>query len=74
MPRYSGIYWYWLIQAYEMSPNKEGFFSTFFDRLAGTDKIRLAIEGGADANAIKALYKDDLDAFKLKRQKYLLYR
>lgn len=74
MPRYSGIYWYWLIQAYEMSPNKEGFFSTFFDRLAGTDKIRLAIEGGADANSIKALYKDDLDAFKLKRQKYLLYR
>lgn len=74
LPGYSGIYWYWLIEAYDACPEKDKFFSSFFDRLAGTNKIRLAIEGGASAEDIVALYQDDLKEFKKMRRKYLLYR
>lgn len=73
MPKYSAIYWVWLIEAYQMSDNKKDFFSSFFDRLAGTNRIRLAIEAGADAEALKALYADELEAFKQLRKRYLIY-
>jgi uncharacterized protein YbbC (DUF1343 family) len=74
IPGYSGIYWYWLVEAYEACPEKEKFFSSFFDRLAGTNKIRLAIEGGATAEDITALYQEELKEFKKMRRKYLLYQ
>ena len=61
------------MEAYANCPNKDDFFSPFFERLAGTNKIRESIVSGADAEAIRALYSEDLMAFKKMRRKYLLY-
>jgi uncharacterized protein YbbC (DUF1343 family) len=44
-----------------------------FDRLAGTDRLRLAIESGVDPEIIVDAWRDDLDRFEGVRAKYLLY-
>jgi hypothetical protein len=36
----------WLIETYNQSQNKEDFFISFFDKLAGTDKLRKQIISG----------------------------
>jgi len=45
----------------------------FFDLLAGTDKIRLAIQAGVPVDEIVASWQNELGAFMRARQKYLLY-
>ncbi len=45
----------------------------FFDKLAGTDALRLAIEAGKSSEAIRADWQTDLDAFRAKRAPYLIY-
>ena len=44
-----------------------------FDRLAGTKRLSDAIISGKTATEIEALFNAELDAFKTKRAKYLLY-
>jgi uncharacterized protein YbbC (DUF1343 family) len=44
-----------------------------FDRLAGTDRLRLDIESGASANSIVAGWSDALQSFATLRRPYLLY-
>jgi uncharacterized protein YbbC (DUF1343 family) len=44
-----------------------------FDRLAGTDALRRAIEGGASAEEIVAGWQPGLQAFGAQRERYLLY-
>jgi len=44
-----------------------------FDVIAGTSKIREAIEAGRSIESIEASWKQGLDAFKRVRQEYLLY-
>lgn len=74
IPQKAAIYWFWLIEAYRLyDGDKSDFFSSYFDRLAGTDAIRKAIIEGATEDEIRALYADDLEAFKAKRKLYLLY-
>ena len=53
----------------------EGFFTStsFFDKLAGTDKLRLSIEEGLLLEEIETTWKDDIDEFKIAREPYLLY-
>ncbi|GAA0339770.1 DUF1343 domain-containing protein [Bowmanella denitrificans] len=53
----------------------EAFFTNpgFMDKLAGTDKLRLALADGKTEAEIRASWQDDLQAFKRKRQGYLLY-
>ena len=51
----------------------EKFFSSFFDKLAGTGYVREMILKGASADEIKARWKDDVEAFKRLRRQYLLY-
>lgn len=63
----------YLINAYKNTSNKEEFFNSFFTKLAGTEQLQQQILAGMDANAIKATWQKDLDAFKLTRKKYLLY-
>ena len=52
-----------------------GFFTSkrFFDKLAGTDQLRLCLEKGEGLEALKALWHRDLIKFKMDRQPYLLY-
>jgi uncharacterized protein YbbC (DUF1343 family) len=63
----------WLIETYNQSQNKEDFFISFFDKLAGTDKLRKQIISGKSWKEIKKSWEDDLKEFKNIRNKYLLY-
>ena len=64
----------WLIESYEKSPNKDKFFNTFFDKLAGTDKLRIQIIERKSPKEIKLSWIEGLKKFKEIRQKYLLYK
>lgn len=44
-----------------------------FDRLAGCDNLRTAIDAGADAEQLLHSWQGDLDSFASVRQRYLLY-
>lgn len=64
----------WLLRAYSWYPNKDKFFNNFFEKLAGTKELRKQVEQGWKEEDIKATWQKDLDAFKLTRKKYLLYK
>lgn len=65
----------YLLKAYQAFPERENFFleNLFFDKLAGTDQLRIAILAGKDEAAIRQSWKEDLLAFESLRQPYLLY-
>ena len=63
----------WLIDSYEQTPKKENFFNNFFDKLAGNDLLRLQIISGMKQDEIKKSWEKDLNKFKKKRAKYLIY-
>ncbi|MFQ3576232.1 MAG: DUF1343 domain-containing protein [Cytophagales bacterium] len=65
----------YLIQFYDKFPEKSKFFQiSFFDKLAGTDQLRRDIMSGKSENEIKLTWQKDLEAYKLLRKKYLLYK
>lgn len=49
------------------------FFNSFFDKLAGSSQLRIQIESGWTSDQIKQSWKDGIDAFKEKREPYLVY-
>jgi len=61
---------------YKLYKNKDEFFlkNNFFDKLAGTDEIRKMIIAGKSADEIKASYQKELEDYRVKRKKYLLYK
>ncbi len=63
--------WYLLFKK-----NEAEFFSraTFFDKLAGTDKLRKAMISGATLEEIEQGWQADIERFKVQRQPYLLYK
>lgn len=63
----------WLISAYKDIGNDSSFFIPYFEKLAGTAKLREQIIEGLTEAEIKAGWQDDLKKFKLIRKKYLLY-
>ena len=63
----------WIIKAYKQAPEKDSFFNNFFDKLAGTDKLRKQIIAGKSAKEIKASWQEGLEKFKEIRGHYLLY-
>ena len=63
----------YLIDFYNKCDDKENFFTSFFDKLAGTDQLRLQIIEGKTEEQIRASWQKDLDEFKLMRKNYLLY-
>ena len=66
----------YLISAYkQLNNNNITFFerADFMDKLAGTDKLRLAIEAGQSAQQIKQTWQAALMQFKQQRAPYLLY-
>jgi len=63
----------WIIEAYKQCPEKEEFFNNFFDKLAGTDKLRKQIIAGKTAKEIKATWQEGLTSFKKQRRNYLIY-
>jgi len=63
----------WLIKAYNEYPEKDQFFTPYFEKLAGTDNLRNQIIEGKTAQEIQASWKEGLSEFKSLRETYLLY-
>lgn len=68
-----GVNFEYIIDAYNAMGRPKNFFTSFFELLAGNDKIRQMIESGASAEQIRATWSDDVKTFKAKRKPYLLY-
>ena len=64
----------YLIKTYASTINKDDFFNDFFTELAGTKKLQQQIEQGLTETEIKASWQEGLKAFKIIRNKYLMYR
>jgi uncharacterized protein YbbC (DUF1343 family) len=64
----------WLISAYRDFPNKDNFFNSYFDVLAGGPVLREQIQRGMTAAQIRETWKEGLAKFSKIRKKYLLYR
>lgn len=64
---------HWVIGMYEAAPDKAGFFTPFFDKLAGTARLRERIQAGEDEETIRASWQPGLESFHRIRAKYLLY-
>ncbi|RLD50662.1 MAG: DUF1343 domain-containing protein [Bacteroidetes bacterium] len=63
----------WLINTYTYFRGKDDFFNNFFDKLAGSDKLRKQILEGKTEEEIRQSWKAGLEGFKKIRKKYLLY-
>jgi uncharacterized protein YbbC (DUF1343 family) len=66
----------YLIEMFEKTGRKETFFTSpaFFDKLAGTDSIRLGLLAGKSEQEIRASWKPALDRYKEMRRRYLIYQ
>ena len=62
----------WIIEAYQQLKDK-GFFKDYFRLLSGDKQLQRDIENGKSADEIRASWRDDLEAFKAIRAKYLMY-
>jgi uncharacterized protein YbbC (DUF1343 family) len=74
MPIHSALYLTWLLDFYKESPNKEKFFTPFFDKLAGTDQLRKQIIAQKTIEEIRKSWEPALSSYKQMRRKYLLYK
>lgn len=63
----------WLIRAYQGWRGKEPFFNAYFEKLAGSARLREQIVQGKKENEIRASWKPGIEKFKKIRKKYLLY-
>ncbi len=63
----------YLIQFYKAYPDKDKFFNSFFNLLAGNSKLQEQIKMGLSEKAIRNSWKAELQQFKIKRKKYLIY-
>jgi hypothetical protein len=63
----------WLINAYEVLGKDSAFFTPYFEKLAGTDELRLQIMNGTYIDEIISSWQPGLDKFRKIRKKYLIY-
>ena len=63
----------YIIDAYNNLNLDDHFFCSFFEKLIGVSYVRKMIMEGKSANEIKAVWKDDVEKFKVQRKPYLLY-
>ena len=76
LPNRKQLYLFWILNMYkEINSAEAPFFlaNGFFDRLAGTDKLRIQIESGLKEDEIRESWQEGLVEFKKIRKKYLLY-
>ena len=64
----------WLISAYNDFPEKNKFFTKYFDVLAGGPILREQIQKGMTSQEIRATWREGLKKFGKIREKYLLYK
>jgi uncharacterized protein YbbC (DUF1343 family) len=63
----------YLIQSYNQFPDKNKFFTNFFDKLAGTKTLKQQIISGMNESQIRESWQPKLNQFKIIRQQYLFY-
>jgi uncharacterized protein YbbC (DUF1343 family) len=63
----------YVLDFYRKADNPEKFFTSFFDKLAGTDVLRKQITAGLDEAAIRQSWRPELETYRATRKKYLLY-
>lgn len=63
----------YLIRFYQSFPDKDKFFNNYFEKLAGTAKLREQIRQGMDETQIRASWQEGLKKYNQTRKKYLLY-
>ncbi|MEZ5083786.1 MAG: DUF1343 domain-containing protein [Bacteroidales bacterium] len=73
LPKDRRLHLNWLIDYYSYFKDKEPFFTNYFEKLAGTDKLREQIEAGLTETQIRESWQEGINAFKEIRKKYLLY-
>lgn len=64
----------YLLEMYNKSGKGSAFFNNYFDKLAGTDRLRKDIIAGKSEDEIRNAWKADLDQYKQMRETYLLYK
>jgi uncharacterized protein YbbC (DUF1343 family) len=64
---------HYLLEMYEAFQDKQKFFTPFFEKLAGNAVLRQQIKDGLTEEQIRETWKKDLEGFKEKMKKYLLY-
>jgi uncharacterized protein YbbC (DUF1343 family) len=68
-----GLYLGWLIDAWRQMGKADGFFIDYFDKLTGTDQLRIQIQAGMTEEEIRSEWQPGLDKYLEMRSKYLLY-
>jgi uncharacterized protein YbbC (DUF1343 family) len=63
----------YLIDFYKLYPDKEKFFTSSFNRLAGTKLLQQQIKDGLSEDEIRKTWQQGLEVYKEKRKKYLMY-
>lgn len=63
----------WLVKVYSEYPDKDNFFTSYFDTLAGGSELRKQIIAGLSAEQIRKSWQPGIKKFKKEREKYLLY-
>lgn len=66
----------WLLMMYQGLKSQDPYFlaNNFINKLAGNKDLQEQIKAGKTEDEIRASWKNDLDAYKLMRKKYLLYK
>jgi uncharacterized protein YbbC (DUF1343 family) len=64
----------WLLDLYRAYPDKEHFFTAYFNKLAGNDILKKQIIDGKTEAQIRSSWEPGLSKFKIIRSKYLLYK
>ncbi|WP_339677980.1 DUF1343 domain-containing protein [Cyclobacterium marinum] len=64
----------YLLDAYRLADQGDSFFNSFFDKLAGSDRLRKSIIAGESEENIRSSWQKGLDVYKTKRKLYLIYK
>jgi uncharacterized protein YbbC (DUF1343 family) len=63
----------YLLEAYYSFADKDSFFNSFFERLAGTSQLRQQLKDGKSEEQIRESWKPGIESYKIIRSQYLLY-
>jgi len=63
----------YLLEFYNKYPQKDQFFIPYFDKLAGSNILREQIISGMSEEDIRLTWQRDLNSFKARRARYMLY-
>lgn len=64
----------WIMEVYQNVPEKKGFFNSYFNTLSGNHQLMEQIKNQMPVNEIRASWQKDLNAFRVIRKKYLIYK